>query len=125
MEITAFRLARHSVGRPRNVFIRKSSIGSTVATPTNLHLPSLSNLFPLPLLIVPFDSSDVKTVLTSSGGGLYILPAENQKLAKNSRSTCMNNICNIKWGCHAIKFKRNYLMTMLEQSCRRQTHLLI
>jgi hypothetical protein len=52
-EITAFRLARHSVGRPRKVFIRKSSIGSTVATPTNLQFPSLSNLFPLPLLIVP------------------------------------------------------------------------
>lgn len=70
MEITAFSSARHSVGRPRKEFIRKSSIGSTVATPTSLHFPSSSNLMPLPLFSVPFDSSDVNTVFTSKGGAL-------------------------------------------------------
>ena len=50
MEITAFNSARHSVGRPRKEFIKKSSIGSIVATPTSLHFPSLSNLLPLPFL---------------------------------------------------------------------------
>ncbi|CAB4306440.1 unnamed protein product [Prunus armeniaca] len=35
----ALRSARHSMGRPRKELIRKSSIGSTVATPTNLHFP--------------------------------------------------------------------------------------
>lgn len=83
----AFRLARHSVGRPRKEFMRKSSMGSTVATPINLHFPCSSILSPLPLLFVPIDSSDVKTVSTSNGGALYILPAENQNLALNSRST--------------------------------------
>lgn len=86
-EITAFRSARHSVGRPRKVFMNKSSTGSTIATPTNLHLPSLSRLSPLPLLISPFDSSDVNTVFTSSGGALYMLPTENENFAVNSRST--------------------------------------
>lgn len=70
MEITAFNSARHSVGRPRKEFIKISSIGSTVATPTSLHFPSLSNLLPLPLLIVPFVSSDVNTVFTINGGAL-------------------------------------------------------
>lgn len=69
-EIMALRLARHSVGSPRKEFIKKSSIGSTVATPTNLHFPSLSNLSPLPLLIFPTDSSDVNTVSTTNGGAL-------------------------------------------------------
>lgn len=70
MEITAFNSARHSVGRPRKEFIKKSSIGSTVATPINMHFPSSSNLLPLPLFIVPFVSSDVNIVFTNSGGAL-------------------------------------------------------
>lgn len=69
-EIVAFKLARHSVGRLRNESMKKSLIGSTVATPTRLHLPSLFNFSPLPLLIFPFDSSDVKTVCTVNGGAL-------------------------------------------------------
>ncbi|CAI8619516.1 unnamed protein product [Vicia faba] len=39
--MTAFNSARHSVGRPRKEFIMKSSIGSTVATPTSLHFLSI------------------------------------------------------------------------------------
>lgn len=62
--------ARHSVGRPRKEFIKKSSIGSTVATPTSLHFPSSFSLLPLPLFIVPLDSSDVSTVFTRRGGAL-------------------------------------------------------
>ncbi|PON57834.1 hypothetical protein TorRG33x02_292880 [Trema orientale] len=69
-EIMALRSARHSVGSPRKEFMKKSSMGSTVATPTNLHFPSLSNLSPLPLLIFPTDSSDVNTVSTTNGGAL-------------------------------------------------------
>lgn len=70
MEISAFRMAMHSVGRLRKEFKRKSSIGSTVATPTSVQFPASSNLLPLPLFTVPFDSSDVKTVFTNSGGAL-------------------------------------------------------
>lgn len=71
--------------------MNKSSIGSTIATPTNLHFPSLSSLSPLPLLISPFDSSDDNTVFTSSGGALYMLPTENKNFAVNSRSTYKRN----------------------------------
>ncbi|PON69919.1 hypothetical protein PanWU01x14_083830 [Parasponia andersonii] len=69
-EIMALRSARHSVGSPRKEFMKKSTMGPTVATPTSLHFPSLSNLSPLPLLIFPTDSSDVSTVSTTNGGAL-------------------------------------------------------
>ncbi|WCJ36582.1 hypothetical protein M5689_017773 [Euphorbia peplus] len=86
-EIEALRTARHSVGRPRKVFMKRSSMGSTVATPTSLHSPSPFNLSPCPLRITPLDSSDVNTVFTSRGGALYKLPTENRNFAVNSRST--------------------------------------
>lgn len=69
-DMTALRLARHSVGSPRNEFIKKSSMGSTLATPTNLQFPASSNLSPRPPLAAPRDSSDVSTVSTISGGAL-------------------------------------------------------
>ncbi|GFP87685.1 hypothetical protein PHJA_000912200 [Phtheirospermum japonicum] len=87
----AFKHARHSVGRLRNVSMKMSLIGSTLATPTSLHIPSLSTLSPLPPLISPFDSSDVNTVSTSSGRALYTLPIENKNLALNFNSTYKNN----------------------------------
>ena len=86
-EMTAFKSARHSVGRLRNVSMKRSLMGSTVATPTSLHFPSPSILSPLPSLIFPFDSSDVNTVSTSSGRALYRLPTEKQNSAMNLRST--------------------------------------
>lgn len=86
-EMTAFKSARHSVGRLRNVSMKRSLMGSTVATPTSLHFPSSSILSPLPSLISPFDSSDVNTVSTSSGRALYTLPTEKQNSAINLRST--------------------------------------
>ena len=69
-EMVAFKMARHSVGRLRKVFMKASSIGSTIATPTNVHLPSLSILCPFPFLNCPSDSSVVRTVSTSNGGAL-------------------------------------------------------
>lgn len=97
MEIVAFSSAMHSVGSPRKEFMRMSLIGSTIATPTSLHLPSSFNLAPLPPLNFPVDSSDVSVVSTINGGALYMLPTENQNLALNRISTFRLSVLMVPW----------------------------